>query len=103
MSNVVSVARRLGQRELEQTAFAFLGEVPAVGGNFPLAEISPDCLCGAIVRWLSQGHALSFGLSSDGGALGVHLIVSGSKRTRWFNGVAELEDFLTTIPGPVDP
>ena len=99
MSNVVSVARRLGQRELEQAAFAFLGEVPGGTSNFPLAEISPDCLLGALVRWCSQGHALSFGLSSDGGALGVHLIVSGSKRTRWFNGVAELEDFLASIPG----
>jgi hypothetical protein len=101
--NVVEHARRLQASRPTQAAFAFLGDVPGSGAHFPLTAISPDSLHGAVVRWLALGHALSFGLSGDGGALGVHLIASGEKRSRWFGQVSELEDFLATIPGPDGP
>jgi hypothetical protein len=98
--NVVSEARRQQGRQVQQAAFAFMGDVQANGRGFPVEEVSPDSLHGAVARWVSSGHAISFGLSGDGGAFGVHLIAAGEKRSKWFGHVAELEDFLSTVPGP---
>jgi hypothetical protein len=101
--NVVDHARRLQSQAREETAFAFLGEQTAKGTAFPLREIAPESLHGAVVRWCGSGCAISFGLSGDGGAFGVHLIAGGQKRSRWFGTVAELEDFLSTVPSLKDP
>lgn len=103
MTNVVTVARRLGQQQAVQAAFAFMGQGAQGQSAFPMSEIDSDSLLGAVVRWCGQGHAISFGLSGDGGAFGVHLIAGGEKRSRWFGHVAELEDFLATVPGPTKP
>lgn len=86
-----------------QGAFAFLGTQAAASQRFPVSEIDPETLAGAVSRWCGQGHALSFGLSGDGGAFGVHLIANGDKRSKWFGSVQECEDFLTTVPGPAEP
>lgn len=94
----ISVSRSLHRKDPEQAAFAFLGGVGHVGGKFPVAEVSPDMLLRALIRWVGAGYALSFGLSADGGALGVHLLAAGQKRSKWFSTVAELEDFLASIP-----
>lgn len=101
MTNVVQAARALNRSGRSvQGAFDFLGAPSAAASKFPIGELSPDVLQSAMVRWLALGHAISFGLSGDGGALGIHLIANGEKRSKWFGHVAEAEDFLSTVPGP---
>lgn len=101
MTSVIQAARALSRSPRPvQGAFDFLGVPSATASKFPIEELSPDVLHSAMARWLASGHALSFGLSGDGGALGVHLIANGEKRSKWFGRVAEAEDFLSTIPGP---
>ena len=90
-------------RKSVQGAFDFLGGQGAAGQPFPIEQIDAGGLAVAIARWCGAGHAISFGLSGDGGAFGVHLIADGQKRSRWFGTVSEVEDFLTTIPGPNVP
>jgi hypothetical protein len=82
-----------------QGAFAFLGQQAQGGQRFPVETIDPEVLASAIARWCGAGHAVSFGLSGDGGAFGVHLIAGGDKRSKWFATAQECEDFLTTVPG----
>jgi hypothetical protein len=100
MSRVDSISetRRLSRVPPSKAAFAFLAGDDPGGDQFPLEQISPDMLLRAVVRWCGAGYALSFGLSADGGALGVHLLAGGQRRSKWFQNVAELEDFLATIP-----
>lgn len=85
------------QRKLRQTAFDFLGDVPRETGPFPFAQVSPDLVRDAIATWVGHGHAITFGSTSDGGAMGVHLLANGDRRARYFVDVAELEDFLATV------
>jgi hypothetical protein len=94
---------RMPTRRVTQGAFAFLGQQQASAERFPVESIDQDCLAGAVSRWTARGHAISFGLSGDGGAFGVHLIADGDKRSKWFGTVQECEDFLTTVPGPAAP
>jgi len=86
-----------------QGAFAFMqgtgGESPGV---FTLEQVDAGVLGAAVIRWCGQGYAMSLSLSGDGGAFGVHLLVNGEKRSKWFSDVRELEDWLTTVPGPVE-
>lgn len=94
---------RMPTRRMAQGAFDFLTPSGGGGESFPVERVDAEAIAGAITRWLARGHAISFGLSGDGGALGVHLIADGEKRSRWFGTVGEAEDFLTTIPGPSGP
>ena len=101
MQNAIDIARRKSEQSaVAQAAFAFLGEVPAERSPFPAMQIDAECLRNAIARWTGRGHAISFGLSGDQGAFGIHLIAGGQKVSKWFGHVAEAEDFLTTLPGP---
>lgn len=94
----ISVSRSLHRGDPTQAAFAFLGTEEIEGAKFELREVSEEMLKRALIRWVGAGYALSFGLSADGGALGVHLLAAGQKRTKWFSSVQELEDFLASIP-----
>ena len=91
---------RLAQHRQRQAAFAFLEDGRSPGDQFPIKEVDPEALHGALVRWLTQGYAMSFGFSGDGGALGVQLVAGGEVRKKWVSTVAEAEDFLATVPGP---
>jgi hypothetical protein len=94
--------KRMRGRKPPDDVFEWMGRGSKRGGRFPLHEVDPETLGAAVIRWCSQGFAMSLSLSSDGGAFGVHCIVSGRKESEWHSDVRELEDFLTTIPGPVD-
>lgn len=98
--DAISISRSLSRKDPTQAAFAFLGLEERVDTKFPLADVSADMLLRALIRWVGAGYALSFGLSSDGGALGVHLLAAGQKRSKWFSTAQELEDFLASIPAP---
>lgn len=87
------------RRPPHQSAFGFMATAAGPGEAFPVEQIDHETLAGAVSRWVLQGYAISFGLSSDGFALGVHLIVGGDKRTRWCKDVPDAEDFLSSIPG----
>jgi hypothetical protein len=66
-----------------------------------LAEVDAETLHAAITRWTDCGYAITFGRTGDGGAIGVHLLAGGEKRSKYFSTAAECEDFLTSVPGPV--
>lgn len=92
--------KRLSKTKPAGDPFAFLGGRQDLGEIFPIGALDSECLARAMSRWLRAGNAISFGLSGDRGALGVHLISGGVKRSRWFGTASEAEDFLTTIPEP---
>lgn len=94
-----SAVARPVRRPPAQGAFAFLGAASAGVERFAVDQIDAEVLRDAVARWLGSGYAISLSLSSDGGALGVHLIVGGDKRTKWVQDVAAAEDFLQSVPG----
>lgn len=91
---------RVSAKRPVQNAFAFMGNGSAGAEKFPVEQLDAEAIGVAVRRWCALGHAISFSLSGDGGAFGVHLIVSGEKRSKWSAHVEEVEDFLTTVPGP---
>lgn len=86
-----------------QSAFAFMAEPNTPGDGVDLLQLDPECLRDAVAAWVSQGYAISFGQTSDAQAVGVHLIVGGDKKSKYFTTVAELEDFLTRVRGTIAP
>lgn len=90
---------RLRRPQQVQGAFAFLGNVQGRGGSFAFADVDANLVHEAIQVWVEQGYAISFGHTSDGGALGLHLVAGGVKRSLYGASVEEVEDHLRTIIG----
>lgn len=90
---------RLQRARPRRGAFAFMQQQDGSADRFPVEQIDAEAIHGAVVRWCGQGYAISFGLSGDGGAFGIHLLAGGEKRSRWCAAVGEAEDFLSTVPG----
>lgn len=86
-----------------QDAFGFLNETPRSDAPFELMPVDAEGLRDAIAIWTGLGHAITFGRTQDGGAMGVHLHAGGERRSRYFGTVAELEDFLATVRGADAP
>lgn len=84
-------------RRAAQSAFGFLDAQKPREGAFPLEEIHAATLHEAITSWCAKGYAITFGLTSDGGALGVHLLADGNVRKRYFPTPEEVEAFLTVV------
>lgn len=94
---------RLRSHKQRQSAFAFLGEIQARDGVFDMAEVDAEGVYGAVVAWVNQGYAISFGRTKDGGALGVHLHAGGDKQSYYFGSAQEVEDFLSRVAGSGGP
>lgn len=90
---------RMRRPRARQTAFDFIEEVKGMAVSIDMAAVDSDTLADAIASWTGRGYAITFGRTSDGGALGVHLLAGGEKRSRYFTDVAELENFLQVIAG----
>jgi hypothetical protein len=80
--------------------FAGLGDGVQSTDHFDLLPVDAECLRDAIAAWTGRGYAITFGRTGDGGAMGVHLLAGGDKRSRYFSDVSELEDFLTRLHAP---
>ncbi len=90
---------RVRQKRSVQGVFDFMGKGAGRGAPFPVTEVDPETIGLAVTRWASQGYYMAFGLSADGGALGVHLHAAGRKEVHWATSVEDAEDFLTSVPG----
>lgn len=97
------VERRPRPVTSRQGVWSFLAAESETVEPVSLLNLDPECLRDAVASWVSQGYAISFGQTSDGGAIGVHLIVGGDKKSKYFTTVAELEDFLTRVSGTIAP
>lgn len=95
--DAVQPARR--PQRAQQNPLAFLDASGDPQERLSLLETDAETLRDAVALWCSQGYAISFGLTSDGNALGVHLIVGGQKRSKYFTDIASLEDFLKVLAG----
>lgn len=51
---------------------------------------TPESLQGLIVATQNIGGAITFGLSRDGGAYMVTILLDGDRETFWYNGEADL-------------
>lgn len=52
---------------------------------------TPESLQGLIVAAQNIGAAITFGLSRDGGAYMVTILLDGDRETFWYNGQADLQ------------
>lgn len=80
-----------------QSPFAFLGSAPAASGSMTLAPVDAETLRDCVAAWTARGHAITFGLTSDGGAASVTLLAGGQRQSRYFTEVADFEDFLKVV------
>lgn len=60
-------------------------------------DAPPDIIAGVVVASQRMGGAVTFGLSRDGGAHMLTLLLDGERETLWFNGDADLEDELRKV------
>ena len=88
---------RLKRARQRQGAFDFLVDEGDPDAPFDMSAVDADGLKDAIVAWVGRGYAITFGRTSDGGAVGVHLLAGGEKKSRYFAEVSQLEDFLATV------
>lgn len=89
-----SAARRVPTK---QATFAFLQAVREVPEGLSLENVDAETVHDAIAAWTDLGHAITFGLTSDGGAISVSMLHHGKRDARYFTSVAELEDWLKTV------
>jgi len=59
--------------------------------------VNPDEIAYVVVSAQNLGGAVTFGLSRDGGAYMVTLLLDGDKETLWFNGDADIETELHDV------
>ena len=76
-------------------AFGGSSDRPAARADW--GECSPEMLAAVVIRLTQLGGALTFGLSRDGGAYMLTLMLDGDRRTLWFNGDADLDAELNKV------
>lgn len=57
----------------------------------------PRWLQAVVVAITGLGGAITFGLSRDGGAHSLTLLLDGDRQTLWFNGSADLDEELEKV------
>lgn len=62
----------------------------------------PDKLQGVVVAITGLGGAVTIGLSRDGGAHSMTLLLDDSRETLWFNGNADLNVELDLVLGKLE-
>lgn len=63
----------------------------------------PNQLLAAIVNWTRAGNAVTFGRTSDGGALSITLLCGGERLKRYATDAGELEQLLGAMTGADAP
>jgi hypothetical protein len=66
-------------------------------GPFDFSGVDPELVQNVIAEWTALGYAITFGRTSDGGAMGVHLLANGRKQATYHATVDELETRLQEI------
>lgn len=60
-------------------------------------EVDAECLAAAVAAVTDAGHAITFGRTSDGGALSLTLLVAGTPHKTYPSSAAQAEDLLTRL------
>lgn len=68
-------------------------------GAITWADADAGLLAGAIAHWTSGGHAITFGVTSDGGALSISLLSGGKPFKLYASDPDELASLLERIGG----
>lgn len=99
MSRLAELPQRAPARRFPPPpgAFAFLAGREEPKEPVTLANVDADGLKAAIAAWTDQGHAITFGRTSDGGAISVSLLAGGQRKSQYFPDIAALEDFLALV------
>ena len=80
-------------------------EVFARGGVAKGADwggCDPKRIQAVLIGITALGGAVTFGLSRDGGAHSLTLLLDNKRQTLWFNGDAELDDELDGVKATLD-
>lgn len=67
------------------------------GGKGDWGAVDARWLQAVVVNITRLGGACTFGLSRDGGAHSLTLLLDGERQTMWFNGDADLEAELEAV------
>lgn len=60
-------------------------------------DAPPELIAGVVIASQRMGGAVTFGLSRDGGAHMLTLLLDGERETLWFNGDADLDEALRQV------
>ncbi len=71
-------------------------------GSADWGTCDPTKLQAVIVLITSLGGATTLGLSRDGGAHSITLLLDGERETLWFNGNADLDEELDNVLGKLE-
>ena len=63
----------------------------------------PNLLLAAIVNWTRSGNAVTFGRTSDGGALSLTLLCGGERLKRYASSADDLAQLLEALAGAEAP
>jgi len=66
-------------------------------GSADWGDAMPEHLAAVVIAATKVGGAVTFGLSRDGGAFMLTLLLDGERATLWFNGDADLAEELGTV------
>lgn len=66
-------------------------------------EVDPENLSAAIAAVTEAGHAITFGRTSDGGALSLTLLVAGTPHKTYPTSAANAEDLLSRLASTEAP
>lgn len=80
-----------------QDAFVFLDKLEGGVRQIDILQVDAETLRDAVAVWTNEGYAMTFGRTQDGGAIGVHLLAHGNKKSKYFADTSELENFLQSI------
>lgn len=99
--NVKSGKRgRRGSTNNAKRLDAFRNRIGAADASW--GGCDPKWLQAVVVSITGLGGAVTYGLSRDGGAHSVTLMLDGERETMWYNGDADLDDALKTIVGSLE-
>jgi hypothetical protein len=68
-----------------------------VAGGADWGDTDPRWIAAIVVKITSMGGACTFGLSRDGGAHSLTLMLNQERETLWFNGDADLDGELEKV------
>lgn len=88
-------SKRRGRVNTSRRLDSFVRSAPSSGGDW--GSCTAERMQAVVVGITALGGAVTFGLSRDGGAHSLTLLLDDSRQTLWFNGDADLDDELVTV------
>jgi len=102
-NNVQKVSKSKGKRGTVRNADRLSAFANGSGsGEASWGDCDAKRIQAVLVAITALGGAATFGLSRDGGAHSLTLLLDGSRKTLWFNGDADLDDELNVVMGTLE-